>query len=307
MIREVGACPACRSAAFKPASGWAESFTDCAFQHPRYRILACEGCGLLFKSHTPALAALCEYYATLDFKPFDLPYLFPTDKKLLNILRRLPPGSRLLDFGCNTGRLLGHLGGDFQRFGVEPNDSAAAIAVQRGLQIVTEAEIKDLRSGDFDAIILTDVFEHLTEPTDTLRLLASRLTPGGILVIVTGLADRIRMPDWIGEHWYFRINGHLHMLSRKHLRWLSAQLGLALAETHESCHYHFAPLQFLKQYVQNFSYRTLKKHADTAFATFLSRVGVLRRAAYWDNAPATTQYKDHVLAVYRKENVPTAA
>jgi len=111
------------------------------------------------------------------------------------------------------------------------------------------------------------------------------------------------MPGWIGEYWYFRLHGHLHMLSRKHLQWLSAELSLALAETHESCHYRLAPLQLLKQYVQDVSYRTLKKEHDTAIATVLCHVGVLGRAAYWDNAPATTQYRDHVLAVCRNEQI----
>ena len=108
------------------------------------------------------------------------------------------------------GRILTALGSDYDRFGVEVNEAAAEQARSRGITIIPDCGLDDTDIGSFEGIVLSDVYEHLLEePTITMRRLAARLAPGAQLIIVTGLADAVRPIELLGEHWYFRIAGHL--------------------------------------------------------------------------------------------------
>ena len=265
--REVRYCPACSSGKHAQVGGEATAFPCDSGpdwpSHPPYAIRECRDCGLYFKSRTPTLEVLGRYYETLDFRPFSFDYRFPTDSHTLALLRRLPLGSRILDYGCSSGRLLGVLGASYERFGIEVNPDAATLALQKGIAIISEEDLVAGRQGLFDAILVTDVFEHLFEPTKTLSLLATRLNPGGHLVLVTGLADAVSDRDWIGEHWYFRIYGHLQMMSEKHFDWLCRELKLESGRRVRCSHYEHSLTRYARQLVQSMSYRTFKRSPNS--------------------------------------------
>jgi SAM-dependent methyltransferase len=117
-------------------------------------------------------------------------------------------------------------------FGVEVNEEAAAVARHRGIRILSEKQLRAGELRDCAAILLTDVYEHLPRPMELVGMLAALLRPGGWLALVTGCADAIRTRDYIGEFWYFRLPGHLQMLSERHVAWLAAGLGLRLDVLH---------------------------------------------------------------------------
>ena len=201
-----------------------------------------------------------------------------------------------------TGRILNALGPGYERFGVEVNRAAADIAVRRGITILPEREIAENYACKFDAIIVSDVFEHLVKPTTTMRLLAERLHPGGRVLIVTGLADAIELRGWTGEHWYFRLCGHLQMLSLRQSRiWLAATLGLELRSVTRMSHYKRSFLYFARQMVQAKLYHVFRTKPQSWTASLLRKVPRLNRAAHWTNLPVTNQLDDHVVAVL--ENV----
>ena len=302
-VRRVSLCPACGGADHAALGAYAEGFAcegPAGLVHPAYEIHVCQHCGLYFKSDVLSGEALSAYYAALDFAPFNLPFEFPTDRALLAQLRKLPEGSRVLDYGCSTGRLLAALGGGYQRFGVEVNAEAARLAAARGVTIVSDAELDAGAMDAFDAVILTDVFEHLAAPTATLQRLARMLRPGGQLLVVSGLADAIAPTALAAEHWYFRISGHLQMLSLKHLHWLAAALGLSVSAAIRMSHYQRNAPRFAKQAAQAWLYRVVKLTPRSPTAALLRRLPVLRRAASWRCLPATDQFSDHVVAVLTK-------
>lgn len=81
--------------------------------------------------------------------------LFPTEAATLALLTSLPPGSRVLDFGCSTGRLLDRLGPRYERYGIEVNEPAAKIAAGRGITILDGKQV--LGTGpslELDAVVL---------------------------------------------------------------------------------------------------------------------------------------------------------
>ena len=236
----------------------------------------------------------------LDFTPFDGDYDFPTDAAVLAHLRRLPLGCRVLDFGCSTGRIFAALGPGYDRLGVEISEPAAEQARRRGITIIAERDLEDIQARAFEGIILSDVFEHLVEPTVTLRRLVGRLAPGGQIFIVTGLADAVHPRVLMAEHWYFRIGGHLQMLSLRHLDWLAWALGLQVVLVEVMSHYKRDPVRFVRQRLQAALYQTIKLTPTSAIAAIVRELPGVKRVYCWTNLPSTDQLKDHVVAVLRK-------
>jgi len=137
------------------------------------------------------------------------------------LLERQPQGSRVLDFGCYTGGLLARLGGRYQRYGVEINRDAAAIAskkVGRNVWSSVDEIPSELR---FDAVIATDVVEHVVNPLLLIKDLASKLSDDGILIITTGDADSALWNRFGANWWYCFYPEHISFLSASWLEYMS--------------------------------------------------------------------------------------
>ncbi len=301
----VAACPACDGVENAQVGRTAPAFESLAggkvFRQPVYAIRHCPACGLYFKSNTLAIEELDEYYARLEFEAYEQDANYPTDQFLRRMLKRLPNRSKVLDFGCSTGRILEGLTNRFECFGAEVSEAAAAIARERGIRIVSEDELRAGEPHDIDAILLTDVYEHLPRPVELVEMLATLLKPGGWLAIVTGNADAIRTPDRIGEFWYFRTPAHFLMSSDRHLQWLASRLDLYIDALHRCSHYSTPMKHRLRQYVKSFAYHQFRRAPRGAVAAVLRSVPVLNRAEKWSSAPALTCTADHVVAVFRKK------
>jgi 2-polyprenyl-3-methyl-5-hydroxy-6-metoxy-1,4-benzoquinol methylase len=74
--------------------------------------------------------------------------------------------------------------------GVELNDDTAAIARARGLEVTT-GTLDSLPEvwGDFDAVTMWDVIEHVPDPVGLLREVYDRLAVGGWLWLATPNVD----------------------------------------------------------------------------------------------------------------------
>lgn len=140
------------------------------------------------------------------------------------------PDGKVLDIGCFRGDFLGYLGSRYARFGVEPNEKAAAVARARGIQIVgsTLANADQLPQGSFGAAVLMDVVEHVYDPRRAVALLMTLLRPGGVIILLTGNSDswpaRLSLPFY----WYLGLPYHLVYLNRRYVMWLASELGLDL-------------------------------------------------------------------------------
>ena len=301
--RAVRECPACSAAAYEEVGARATSFemsvAGQVFRQPEYTIRRCARCDLYYKSHTLSEPQLDAYYAVLDSAPFEYDGDFPTDRAVARMLGKLRPGSRVLDFGCSTGRMLKDFAATLVCEGVEPNAEAAAIAGRRGIRIRSEADVRGTGVAPFDAIVLADVHEHLPRPVELLEMLASRLAPGGWLVIVTGNADAVRYRDLLSECWYFRLPGHLQMLSERHAAWLAGRLALDLEELHRCSHYETPAFERVRQSVQAWLYHQFRMAPARLVTSILRRVPRLRDAERWPTAPALTHTRDHVVVRLR--------
>jgi SAM-dependent methyltransferase len=97
----------------------------------------------------------------------------------------LPPGARVLDAGCGSGRTLQELIHYGEVSGIELDVDAAELARGRGLGDVLVGRLEELpwAQDTFDLITCLDVIEHTPDDRVTLAELLRVCKPGGFALI----------------------------------------------------------------------------------------------------------------------------
>lgn len=141
--------------------------------------------------------------------------------------RSLKPGARILEVGCGEGLFLSELAQrGFQVIGIEPSKSAGDIARERGLEVITDYFPHTGVDGPFDAVIMSHVLEHISNPTEVLQQVGKLVPDGKVLLIQTnwqGLIPRLQRRKWYAwvpeQHfWHFTPKG-LRIILEKSLGW----------------------------------------------------------------------------------------
>jgi SAM-dependent methyltransferase len=98
---------------------------------------------------------------------------------------RVPPGARLLDAGCGSGRTLDELARYGRVTGIDVSAEAVAAARSRGHAGVRLARVEELPFADaaFDVVTCLDVVEHTPDDRVTLTELRRVTRPGGVLIV----------------------------------------------------------------------------------------------------------------------------
>jgi len=157
--------------------------------------------------------------------------------RIARLLQRPAANIRLLDVGCSSGAFLGaavRLG--YAAEGVEPAPKAAATAQAAGLKVrqglLHEAGYAD---GQFDAVTLFEVIEHLKQPLELLAECRRILRPGGILLVGTGNAASWSMAA-MGAKWEYlsiaKHGGHVSFFTPESLEKLARRAGFSVAAVH---------------------------------------------------------------------------
>lgn len=107
---------------------------------------------------------------------------------LLDLLRQATAyraNPRLLDFGCGTGGNTSSYTSLGDVVGIEPDPAAIRLAHARGGARYCRSNGTQLpfRSGAFDAVVASDVLEHIEDDTTAVAEIARVLRPGGVAVI----------------------------------------------------------------------------------------------------------------------------
>lgn len=109
---------------------------------------------------------------------------------LFKILRKIPPGARVLDVGTGSGGLGRQLAklGDCAVDGITYNEDEAALARAHYRQLVVmdlerEPLPEALGVEPYDVVVCADVLEHLRNAPQVLRALGRLLKPEGVVLV----------------------------------------------------------------------------------------------------------------------------
>jgi 2-polyprenyl-3-methyl-5-hydroxy-6-metoxy-1,4-benzoquinol methylase len=168
-------------------------------EQSRFGVARCPECGLEFLSPQPdpeeiAKIYSAEYYTSWDMKRSENE--ITAKMKRLTFARRLRELAQfvssgpILDVGTATGFFLDEVmaEGKFDPYGIELSEYAGGIA--RGkfgaerIHIGT-IETAPFPAGFFSAVTLSDLIEHVCDPTGVLTKVHRLLKPGGIAMIMT--------------------------------------------------------------------------------------------------------------------------
>lgn len=207
------------------------------------------------------------------------------------------PNKRVLDVGCFRADFLDTLPDGFAKFGVEPNSSAAAVAEGRGVKILGSDVLDELKGyeASFGTIILMDVAEHLVDPAEAFKHLEKYLSPGGILIVLTGNSDhwitRLSLP----YYWYMSFPIHLVYLSVRYFKWFSEKEGWELMAQLQFSHQDHGFWQRFREYetaLRIIIWRT--GIAGRPWLSWLSKSRVFRGIATMKEPPLMFCIRDHV-------------
>ena len=134
-------------------------------------------------------------------------------------------GAAVLELGCGaggTGAAALKAGKAGRYVGIELSPKAAAAARERVTEVIEgDVEAVDLAplQGQFDALIISEVLEHLTDPWRVLKLLAGCVRPGGqVFASSPNVAHwRVVRSLLLGRFEY----DEKGVMDRTHLRWFT--------------------------------------------------------------------------------------
>ncbi len=172
-----------------------------AFKDRFLWLLECDSCGLRSIWPRPSDDEIVEMYSEGYFTEADAATHHMNDEyvKLLNAedysesvqeMQERFAGGNFLEIGCATGNFLNALKkAGFTVKGIELSEFAVHYAKQHfGIDIINKPFDdkllgKDVFENEFDVILMGDVLEHFTNPTDAMKLAHKILKPGGVAQI----------------------------------------------------------------------------------------------------------------------------
>ncbi|MBN1413051.1 MAG: class I SAM-dependent methyltransferase [Spirochaetales bacterium] len=146
------------------------------------------------------------------------------DKWVISELAQITPGKKILDAGCGSQKYrpycnhLEYKGQDFAQY----NDKGEiSVDLDKKLPVPDYvSDIWNIKEADnsFDAILCTEVLEHIPYPGETIKELSRLLKPGGILLLSAPFACLPHMEP------YFYFSG----FSKEYYRFYLEKYGLEI-------------------------------------------------------------------------------
>jgi 2-polyprenyl-3-methyl-5-hydroxy-6-metoxy-1,4-benzoquinol methylase len=255
------------------------------------RLVKCLKCGLIYMNPQVDHARIYSNYTSMadDFYAQEEAGRRRSADSILKYLEKIDKKGRLLDVGCATGFLLDQARkGGWEVYGVELSAWAVDYAKNK-LQLpnITQASLKEANypANFFDAVVLKDVIEHLTNPKETLEQIRYVLKPNGIICCNTPDIDSLASKI-LGAKWWGIKQSHLFYFNKNTLSALFKATG-------------FVPVK-IRSHARTFTlnywiYNLLK--GRPAFGFILSR---LDKKPSWANTLVCVDLGDQVEIFARK-------
>lgn len=207
MSSEKNFCPFCRKSRSE------ELYPTRDINGDKYFIARCLSCKCCYLTPTPTPDQLSKTYNSSYYGPGGNKFGSSTERVLdyfrnrraKTIHRYLKGKGRVLDIGCGNGRFLEFLGnkGRYELYGIEREGTAALRTSQINGINLYKKDLKDcgFQPESLDAVTLFHVFEHISEPQETLQTISNILKKNGILYIsfpnIESIQSRLFKGNWL--------------------------------------------------------------------------------------------------------------
>jgi SAM-dependent methyltransferase len=182
-------------------------------------IVRCSNCGHAQLERMPTDAELGEAYGDAASEDYiaEAAGQRETARRALERIERHTGGpGAVVDLGCWVGFLLAEARErGWRTLGVEPSEFASEYARrENGLDVLTgDLLTAPVPEGEWDAVVLGDVIEHLPRPGEALDRIAVLLKPGGVVYLALPDAGS-RLARLMGARWWSVLPTHVHYFTR---------------------------------------------------------------------------------------------
>ncbi|MBI3947337.1 MAG: class I SAM-dependent methyltransferase [Armatimonadetes bacterium] len=163
-------------------------------------VVACAGCGLLYRCPRPHPDAILRRYVADRYGRERLDSLFETERpfyerKVRSLLRWLPPGSRVLELGSFVGAGLDAArAAGWDAVGVDVGVEVTEYARARGLRVLRgELADAEVPPRSLDGVLIWNCLDQIPDPWPVLRRAHALLRPGALLVARVPNGDCFRL------------------------------------------------------------------------------------------------------------------
>ncbi|MBI4707870.1 MAG: methyltransferase domain-containing protein [Candidatus Omnitrophica bacterium] len=268
------------------------------------KIVRCLRCGLVYASVHDNLKDIFSKYCSMEDP------LYISEEKgrrlaakiLLNKMLKFRRKGRILDVGCAAGFLLDEakkLGWDVH--GVELSSWAVKYAKEKLGLNVFEGTLKDasFAYNYFDAVVMTDVIEHLSDPRKVLEEARRVLKPDGILCVSTPDIESL-LSKTLRAKWWGIQQSHLFYFSRKTLNRMLDAAGFKVIK--------YSPYArvFSSQYISSrlSKYNSFASGLFGFFAKYIFPKDFLLRINFYDQVVAFAKKKRSLSFIQADEKNP---
>ncbi len=231
------ACPSCESPSVEYIGQLPPTDMFCdnrlAELLPASGLYHCRACALQFRFPVVDQAMLHTLYGRAKQEMWQHPFQARADWQLADrAIRAITAvGATILDVGCWDGSFLQQYRDAHAVYGVELNAEAARRAEEAGVKVVAN-DFGELRGhpDTYDVVTAFDVIEHVVNPRDFLATLASRVKPGGQIILSTGNTNSFFWRHMKQRYWYCSLAEHVSFLCETWIGPTAKDLNLDVSE-----------------------------------------------------------------------------
>lgn len=173
------------------------------------------------------------YRKNYDYKVGNIALVYKENAEKL-LKKYVPVGARILDLACAFGDLLSLLDkSNYKTYGIDISEYALKQAKKNTSAQLIQGDLNKIlpyKSNYFDSVFAFDIIEHVDSPYKFLQEIQRILKKNGIVFIQTpninSIFEKITKDKWFG----YSDETHLHLFSRKSLKFLLKQSGFLIME-----------------------------------------------------------------------------
>jgi len=233
-------CPICNQANWQPVF----AVIDQLISKKSFTLIECKQCRVRLTQDAPGPNEAGAYYQSEDYISHT-----NTSQGLINRIYQLVrrrtlhqkikwveqatrlTGGRILDVGSGTGAFVSALRqAGWRADGLEPDSVARQVGLRDfGISLLESEQLYKLPSGEFDAITLWHVLEHVHDLKGYMREFHRLLKPGGRLLLA--LPNHTSRDAHYFQQWWaaYDVPRHLYHFAPESIRALSEQTGFQCA------------------------------------------------------------------------------